>query len=264
MVSVFTFLNESHLELKDRMIQSILSGVTLAMAMIPEEFPVVLTVFLSMGAWRLAKKKSLIRKLTAVETMGAVSVLCVDKTGSVTKNEMTVTQLISSTTNDSELTELMGLACETDPYDPMEIAMLNYCEHHNMTKKQLFSGELITEYPFTDELKMMGHVWKKQDNITISIKGSPESVLGISNLSKEGKSKVLKDIELLSKQGLRVIAVGSMDVDNIENIPIDIESCHLKFVGLVGLEDPPRKNVREHITQCQSAGIRVVMITREY
>ncbi|MCA5010890.1 HAD-IC family P-type ATPase, partial [Clostridioides difficile] len=98
----------------DRLIQSILSGITLAMAMIPEEFPVILTVFLSMGAWRLAKKQSLVRKLPSVETLGAVSVLCVDKTGTITMNQMTVQDVWALDGNDYALCETMGLGCETD------------------------------------------------------------------------------------------------------------------------------------------------------
>lgn len=123
-MAVFTWFNIPDHPFADRLIESILSGVTLAMAMIPEEFPVILTVFLSMGAWRLAKKNSLVRKLPSVETLGAVSVLCVDKTGTITMNQMTVQETWVATGTEQALIETMGLGCETDAYDPMEKAML--------------------------------------------------------------------------------------------------------------------------------------------
>ncbi|MHC5229086.1 cation-translocating P-type ATPase [Enterococcus sp. LJL99] len=259
LVALFTFIDASDLSLKSRLIQSVLSGITLAMALIPEEFPVVLTVFLSMGAWRLAKKNSLVRKLPAIETMGAVSVLCVDKTGTITMNQMTVTELV--TQDKKEMIELMGLACEVEPYDPMEIAMLDYCEQHNITKNELFNGKLITEYSFTDELKMMGHVWQKNEQIVIAAKGSPESILSSCRLSLPEEAIINQKIEKMSAQGLRVIAVASAVVANEYDIPERIEECELNFCGLVGLADPPRLGVKEDIQRCHQAGIRVVMIT---
>ena len=156
LVGTITYFNIPDHAFGARIIESILSGITLAMAMIPEEFPVILTVFLSMGAWRLAKKQSLVRKLPAVETLGAVSVLCVDKTGTITINRMTVQDVwtlredINSNDSMEELIEVMGLGCETDAYDPIEKAMLRYCEENKITKDHLFGGELITEYAFTN------------------------------------------------------------------------------------------------------------------
>lgn len=261
LVAVLTFLDIDYLSLKERIIQSILSGVTLAMAMIPEEFPVVLTIFLSMGAWRLAKKNSLVRKLPAVETMGAISILCVDKTGTITMNQMEVTELDSQNKTNEVLLELMGLACEIEPYDPMEIAMLDYCNRHSFTKENLFNGKLVTEFPFTDELKMMGHVWKRDKKITIAAKGSPESILSISNVSPLERERITKRINEMSKQGLRVIAVGSMTLQDESDVPITIKNCDLAFAGLVGLSDPPREGIKQSIEECRRAGIRVVMIT---
>lgn len=262
LVAIVTFFSSSAPVLKDRFVESILAGITLAMAMIPEEFPVVLTVFLSMGAWRLAKKKALVRKLSAVETMGAVSTLAVDKTGTITENKMTVTDVWAFTGQDeSRLIEMMGLACETEPYDPMELAMLAYDEGHGWRKEKLFSGELIEEYPFTDELKMMGHIWKRKNQIEIAVKGSPESVLSLSSLDPKEQATILEKIDQFSHEGLRVIAVGEQLVSSKGEIPSSIEACQLTFLGLIGLSDPPRKGVREEIKKCQKAGITVVMIT---
>lgn len=262
LVATVTFINGADLPLKDRFVESVLSGITIAMAMIPEEFPVVLTVFLSMGAWRLAKKNSLIRKLPAVETMGAVSVLAVDKTGTITENKMTVTETWATTgQSEDHLIEVMGLASEIDPYDPMEIAMLEYDEAHGWNKERLFSGQLVKEYPFTDELKMMGHIWKRKDQIEITIKGSPESVLNISMVETKKKAEIMSVIDQFAHEGLRVIAVGEQIVSQESDVPATIEDCDLTFLGLVGLSDPPRAGVAEDIQQCQKAGIKVVMIT---
>ena len=259
LVAGITFFNTAGLALHDRIVESILSGITLAMAMIPEEFPVVLTVFLSMGAWRLAKKQSLIRKLPAIETMGALSVLAVDKTGTITENNMTVSTLWTNHSTE-RLAEIMGLASETDPYDPMEMAMLAYNETLGLTKARLFDGELLTEYSFTDELKMMGHVWKKSEEVVVAAKGSPESILAISLGSEDEKAAIRQKIEEFARQGLRVIAVGEQRVTQ-ETIPETITDCTLTFLGLVGLVDPPRAGVKKEIARCQKAGIKVVMIT---
>lgn len=261
LVGVFTYFNISDHTFSDRLIESILSGITLAMAMIPEEFPVILTVFLSMGAWRLAKKNSLVRKLPSVETLGAVSVLCVDKTGTITMNQMTVQDTFALNGNCYELCEVMGLGCETDPYDPMEKAMLSHCNEMNLTKESLFCGELITEYAFTNELKMMGHVWRRDGEIIIAAKGSPERILTICELTQEERKVSEDKIIEMSKEGLRVIAVATMKADKDSDIPEHITDCKLTLLGLIGLCDPPRESVKKDIAVCNKAGIRVVMIT---
>lgn len=261
LVVIFTYFNLSYLALKDRLIESILSGVTLAMAMIPEEFPVILTVFLSMGAWRLAKKNSLVKSLPCVETLGSVSVLCVDKTGTITMNQMTVKDVWSIDNNSKVLSEIMGLACETTTYDPMEKAMLSYCESLGLYKDLLFSGKLLTEYPFTNELKMMGHVWARNDKIILAAKGSPERILTLCDIDGDSKHKIQNEIDKMSSEGLRVIAVAYMDILSKQDIPNKLTDAKLKFSGIVGLLDPPRQTVKRDIEVCNQAGIRVVMIT---
>ncbi len=261
LVCGITFFNlQDHL-IKDRVIESILSGITLAMAMIPEEFPVVLAVFLSMGAWRLARQKSLVRKLPSVETLGAVSVLCVDKTGTITMNQMTVRETWAACGNGDEMAEIMGLACETDTYDPMEKAMLDYCAGLNIERDHLFGGELKVEYPFTDETKIMGHLWEHDGGLILAAKGSPESLLSICALSEERRAEARERIEEMSRQGLRVIAVAQKTFLQGEQMPASLPDCRLDFCGLVGLADPPRESVKDDIKRCVRAGIRVVMIT---
>lgn len=261
LVSVFTWFDIPDHSLYERIIESTLSGVTLAMAMIPEEFPVILTVFLSMGAWRLAKKNSLVRKLPSVETLGAVSVLCVDKTGTITMNQMTVQEVWSAEKDKYKLIETMGLGCETDVYDPMEKAMLSYCENFGISSKDLFNGTLIKEYTFTNELKMMGHVWKRNGIISIAAKGSPEKILSVCEISKEARVASEEIIMQLSSEGLRVIAVAKANIDNEQDVPENITNCHLTLLGLIGLSDPPREGINNDIALCNRAGIRVIMIT---
>ncbi|MEA4955325.1 MAG: HAD-IC family P-type ATPase, partial [Pseudoflavonifractor sp.] len=261
LVAIFTWFNIPDHQFTDRLIESILSGVTLAMAMIPEEFPVILTVFLSMGAWRLAKKNSLVRKLPSVETLGAVSVLCVDKTGTITKNQMTVQEIWLANGTEQALIETMGLGCETDAYDPMEKAMLRCCEEHGIAKENLFANEFVSEYAFTNELKMMGHVWRKNGRLVIAAKGSPERILTICELTDEARSAAEAQINTLSSQGLRVIAIATTNPEIESAIPASITDCRLTLLGLVGLADPPRESVKNDIAVCNRAGIRVVMIT---
>lgn len=250
LVGIFTFLNLDELELKERIIESILSGITLAMAMIPEEFPVVLTVFLSMGAWRLAKKNSLIKKLPAVETLGAVSVLCVDKTGTITKNQMEVTDVI--TKNKTDLAYIMTLCCEEETYDPMEHAMFNYASKLKISKKEILKHKKYKNYPFDNDTKIVGAIREYKNEKVLCVKGSPETVMNLCGINMD------KEIEEMQKKGLRVIAVAKKAIKKeLENLT----DYKLDFVGLVGLIDPPKDNIEKDIEICNKAGVRVIMIT---
>ena len=250
LVGIFTFLNLDELELKERIIESILSGITLAMAMIPEEFPVVLTVFLSMGAWRLAKKNSLIKKLPAVETLGAVSVLCVDKTGTITKNQMEVTDVI--TKNKTDLAYIMTLCCEEETYDPMEHAMFNYASKLKISKKEILKHKKYKNYPFDNDTKIVGAIREYKNEKVLCVKGSPETVMDLCGINMD------KEIEGMQKKGLRVIAVAKKVIKKeLENLT----DYKLDFVGLVGLIDPPKDNIEKDIEICNKAGVRVIMIT---
>lgn len=259
-VGIFTFISLSDLTIKDRIIQSILSGITLAMAMIPEEFPVVLTIFLSMGAWRLAKKKSLVKKLPAVETLGAVSVLCVDKTGTITKNQMEITDVVTEK-NKKKLAEIMGLCCEEETYDPMEKAMFKYAKGLGVYKKDLFDGKKIREYPFSNETKMMGCAWGKDNKVILAAKGSPESILKICNIDKEKLNKINDEINVMLSKGLRVIAIAGKVLNDVKEIKDNLVKYKLEYIGVVGLMDPPKDTIVEDIKLCKKANVRVVMIT---
>ncbi|MCL2751495.1 MAG: cation-translocating P-type ATPase [Firmicutes bacterium] len=261
LVGAITYFNIPEQASGARLIESVLAGISLTMAMIPEEFPVILTVFLSMGAWRLARKSALVRKLPAIETLGAVSVLCVDKTGTITKNQMTVAKVVSISGNDARLLKIMGMACEPSTYDPMEKAMLAYCAGRGIGRDGLFAGELIREYPFANALKMMGHVWQTCGETVVCVKGSPENVLELCRLDAGRKAEIEKQIEILTETGLRAMAVAEMPMDAGEEVPPSILDCRLTLCGFVGLYDPPRDTVKADIAECVKAHIRVVMIT---
>jgi len=261
LVSIITYYNLSEYDWSDRIIHSLLSGVVLSLSMIPAEFPVILTVFLSMGALRLTKKHALIRKLPAVETLGAVSVICVDKTGTITKNQMAVTNAWKYQCNDEYLAKIAGMACDTTPYDPMEKAILHYCSNLGLSQERIFDGTFLKGYPFTQECKTMAHVWKKDDKIMIAAKGSSECLLESCELSPLERQQAEGEALRLSKKGLRVIAVAIMSVVCETEIPVTLQQCQFTLCGLIGLMDPPKESIEEDMKQCVEAGIRVVMIT---
>lgn len=254
LVFVITFMHFNS------MVKSLLAGITLAMAMIPEEFPVILTVFLAMGAWRLARKNALIRRMPAVETLGAISVLCVDKTGTLTKNQMTVQETYAyQRFSEEKVLYLAALGCEIEPYDPMEKAILQYAIQKEVDPKQTVARTLVFEYPFSSETKMMGHVWDFDGIPMLAAKGSPESILPLCKLSKDEKVLIEIEQEKLARKGYRVIAVATRT--DMAIIPEKLNENELSLVGLIGLEDPPREAVPGAIKLCNKAGIRIIMIT---
>ncbi|ABO35390.1 ATPase, P-type (transporting), HAD superfamily, subfamily IC [Methanococcus maripaludis C5] len=257
MLLLIVFVNFYHM---GSITDSILSGVTVAMAIIPEEFPVILTVFLAMGAWRLANKNSLIRRIPAVETLGSISVLCVDKTGTLTKNQMEVKEThFDSKFNETELMTFACLSSETEAYDPMEKAILTYSKSIGINIDELFNGCLLHEYPFSSETQMMGNVWDKEDKKFIVSKGSFENIINLCELNESEKVNLEKKSIVMAKKGYRVIAVArKMDVTNINQ---QLYEYKLEFVGLIGLMDPPREGVSKAMKICNDAGIRVVMLT---
>ena len=236
---------------------SLLGGITLAMAMIPEEFPVVLTVFLALGAWRLARKEALARRIPAVETLGAVTVLCVDKTGTITKNQMEVRQSLPQG-EERELLLCSILASELNPYDPMEQAFFKNATEKGLAPDSIHQEyQLVHEYPFDRESKMMGHIWQRGTDFTLAVKGSPETVLPRCSNAPQLEEAV----EDLARRGWRVLAFAQSKVEEPFKA---LEDYSLEFVGLLALADPPREDVAEAIATCQKAGIRVKMITGDY
>ncbi len=247
LVFVFTWLQSGSL------LQSILSGITLAMGIIPEEFPVILTVFLSLGALRLAKKNALIRKLPSVETLGAISVLCVDKTGTLTQNKMEVADYYIALGEEADFWRDARLACEISPYDPMEQAIA-------AKAPDISPGDvLLREYSFESRHKRMGHVWGAGGRITLCAKGAPEGILPLCDLTPAEINDISARQEAMAKRGCRVIAVAVGLVDGA--IPGELAQARLQLTGLIGFADPPRPAVPAAVAVCRQAGVRVVMIT---
>lgn len=261
LVIVFSYMYSGNL------IESILSGITLAMAMIPEEFPVVLTVFLSLGAFRLAKKNTLMRRIAAVETLGSATVLCVDKTGTITKNIMEVKYVFVDgklihvdKLSSKEFKELMILSCEKDPYDPMEKAIVN-AGGKGIDIEELYDLDVLEKIPFDSQTKRMANIFSKDEKIYVALKGAPATVLPLCKLTEEEEKSILKAMDDMANKGLRVLAFCDCYSNELK---ANIEDYNFTFRGLVGLQDPPKEGVKEAIEVCKKAGIRVVMITGDY
>lgn len=261
LVSLITYFNLGDKPESDRLIESFLSGIVLTLSMIPAEFPVILTVFLSMGALRLTKKHALVRKLSAVETLGAVSVICVDKTGTITKNQMSVQETFCYHCEEREFAKITALACDLEPHDPMERAILTYCDTLGLSKEEVFSGVFLKGYPFSQECKAMTHVWKIRDKIFITAKGSPEWLIEHSTLSGSARCEIEEIMRSMFQKGLRVLAAGVMEAAAEQEIPVNLKDCCFTFCGLLGLKDPPKDSIQEDLSKCREAGIRIIMIT---
>ncbi|GLH70613.1 ATPase [Geothrix rubra] len=258
--------------------EGLLAGIALAMATLPEEFPVVLTVFLALGAWRISRSQVLTRRMPAIETLGAATVLCVDKTGTLTLNQMTLRRLdvpdlsLDLTLAGPELPEpvhaLMEyaiLASKRDPFDPMERAL------HEAGKRWLMATEhlhpdwsLAREYPLDPDLLAVTHAWNDgHGQIVVATKGAPEAVVDLCHLSPERRAEVDARVAELASQGLRVLGVARGQYAP-EALPEGHHDLELAFLGLLGLEDPVRPTVPAAVAECRTAGIRVVMITGDY
>ncbi len=260
-------------------LKGLLAGITLAMAMLPEEFPVVLTIFLALGAWRISKKRVLTRRVPAVETLGSASVLCVDKTGTLTMNQMSVRKLcvggrfyaidgVPDELSDDmhEIVEFSILASQTDPFDPMEKALRQLGQKTLSNTEHLHNDwSLVQEYPLSKNLLAMSRVWKSPDsrNYVIAAKGAPEAVFDICHMSEEEIGGLSEKINLMAAEGLRVLGVAKSEFREPE-LPGEQHDFRFSFLGLIGLADPVRPGVAEAIRECSDAGIRVVMITGDY
>jgi len=256
-----------------------LAGITLAMATLPEEFPVVLAVFLALGAWRISQHHVLTRRVPAVEMLGAATVLCVDKTGTLTLNRMTVTRIgmgseqfnvdgkqLTLPERLHEVVEYSILASPADPFDPMEKAMkelggrtLENTEHIHR------DWRLVREYQLSEHLLAMSHVWRSPDgqDYIVAAKGAPEAIADLCHF-EEGRSQELEQlINDMANEGLRVIGIAKAHFKPTA-LPSEQHDFEFEFVGLLGLTDPVRPEVAKAVKECYTAGIRVIMITGDY
>jgi len=259
-------------------IDGVLAGITLAMAIVPEEFPVVLTIFLALGAWRISKKNVLTRKSSAIESLGAATVLCVDKTGTLTINQMKVGCLYSKGKiyylDDNKklpeefhhIVEYSILASQKSPFDPMEKAIHKLGEIELKNTEHIHEDwEMLQEYSLSRELMAMSIVWKNPqgNKILIASKGAPEAILDLCHTAEEEKNYILKGVEQLASEGFRILGVARAYF-NSENLPDIQHDFDFEFIGLIGLSDPIRDEVPEAVKECYRAKIRLIMITGDY
>ncbi len=261
-------------------IPSLLASITLAMAILPEEFPVVLAIFLSIGAWRLSQHKVLVRKMSVVESLGAATVLCIDKTGTLTLNKMKVSKIYLDAEkkflniseellndpvllkNDSLklIIKAASLSSNRQTFDPLEVAIKDL--RHQIFHKDIYDIlKLVQEYPLTSDFLAVTNVWQMGSKFSAYIKGAPELIISLSNLSNIDKRKITKVIKEMARDGLRIIGVAHLP--NVKK-NFNIQKEKLIFLGLLGFMDPVRPAAIEAIKECYRAGISVKMITGDY
>ena len=261
-------------------LQGFLAGITLAMAMLPEEFPVVLTIFLALGAWRLSKVNVLARRVPVIETLGSATVLCVDKTGTLTANRMSIRKLaVDGAVLDveqqavqalpeefHEVVEFGILASQRDPFDPMEKAF------HDLGNARLAQTEhlhadwtLERGYALSPTLLAMSHVWKSPTggDYVLATKGAPEAIADLCHLTADRTKAIGEQVAAMAQDGLRVLGVAK-GVFGQQALPGEQHDFTFEFLGLVGLADPVRPTVPAAVEECYTAGIRVVMITGDH
>ena len=258
-----------------------LAGITMAMSVLPEEIPVVLTVFMALGAWRISRRRVLTRRVPAIEILGAATVLCVDKTGTLTQNRMAVNALVAGSQEFRipadgdgpplpeafhELLEFGILASEVDPFDPMEKAMRALGQRYLTATEHLhMDWALAHDYPLTRDMRAVSHVWQstRGDEYVVAAKGAPEAIADLCHLDAKSTADVARQVEELSAQGLRVLGVAAARFRGAE-WPAVQHDFDFRLLGLVALADPLRPEVPAAIAECRAAGIRVVMITGDY
>lgn len=268
---------------KGDFLQGTLYGLTISMSMLPEEFPVVLLIFLTIGAWRMSKHRVLTRNTAAIETLGAANVLCVDKTGTLTLNQMRLQALavgagsLDLSKYDDEnktipedyqkLLEYSVLASQSDPFDPLEKEIKRTGEFFLMETNRLHTTwKLIKEYPFSGNLLALSHVWELGDGdyCVVASKGAPESIADLCHFDGKEKETLLARMKPLLDNGLRLIAVAAADVPKNKINNSGQHDFDFKFIGLLGFVDPIRPSVPGAVKECYAAGVRVCMITGDY
>jgi P-type Ca2+ transporter type 2C len=274
LATAFWFMRGSWLE-------ALLAGITLAMSVLPQEFPVIMIVFFALGARRMAARQVLTRRLNAIEALGEATVLCVDKTGTLTQNHMAVAALcVNGEVIDTaalregelperchELLEYAVLASEIDPHDPMEQAFHALAGQHLVATEHLHpEWALAREYELSPDLLAMSHLWRNGSaaHDVVAAKGAPEAMADLCHLPKAQRAAVAAQAAHMADRGLRVLAVAKARHHVAQDWPEVQHDFDFEWLGLVGLADPLRPQVPEAVAQCRQAGIRVVMITGDH
>ncbi len=265
---------------RGRWLEGALAGLTLAMAIMPNEFPVVLTLFLSLGAWRLSRVHVLTRRVPAVETLGATTVLCVDKTGTLTLNQLSVAMLFTAgdyydlrapseaplPESFHELVEFAILASQRDALDPIDHALKTLGDAHLAATEHLHEDwSLVQEYPLSKRLLALSRVWRSPDgdDYVIAAKGAPEAIADLCHFGDVRARELAASIAGMTDQGLRVLGVARARFRQA-HLPPEQHDFDFEFLGLVGLVDPVRPAAAAAVRECYDAGIRVVIITGDY
>ena len=262
-------------------LQALLAGIAIGMSMLPEEFGVVLTVFMAMGVWRISRARVLTRRAAAIEVLGSATVLCTDKTGTLTQNQMSVVELrlpdgartrpAVAGQDDAgpefvELARCGALASSPEPFDPMEKA-LHLFAHDASGDGDALNGDrtLLRTYGLRPELLAMTQVWRiaGRASLIVCAKGAPEAIARLCRMSATERESMHAAVGAMAKDGLRVLGMAIAVCDDA-SLPPSQQAFAFRFVGLVGLTDPLRPHVLEAVRECRTAGIRVVMITGDY
>jgi len=267
--------------LRGSWLQALLGGIALGMSMLPEEFPLVLTVFMVMGAWRISRARVLTRRAAAIETLGSATVLCTDKTGTLTENRMSLGMARyddecwrpaqdngppSLSVRLATLMEMAVLSSSPDPVDPMEKALYEAAARASSGADSTFrTRTLVRQYGLRPELLAMSNVWERDDaeGNLVCAKGAPEAVAGLCRLDAVRSLRVSAAVEQMATEGMRVLGVARA-VFHGTCLPESQHDFEFEFLGLVGFADPLRAHVADAVRECRSAGVRVVMITGDY
>ena len=251
---------------------SLLKGLTLAMSILPEEIPVAFTTFMALGSWRLMKEGVIVKKIRTVETLGSATIICTDKTGTLTQNKMSLQSVYAFSTDKlyekeqwhteeaKKVIEIAMWASEPVPFDPMEKTLhKEYTRTTTNDIRRQFS--MVHEYPLDGKPPMMTHVFEnKEGKRIIAAKGGPETIIKVSNLNTEQKKQIQNTIITLASKGYRILGVGYSDYAE-SSYPKDQQELPFHFVGLVVFYDPPKANIQSVIQQFYEAGIQVKVIT---
>lgn len=265
---------------RESWLNGVLAGMTLAMAILPNELPVVLTIFMALGAWRISQQQVLTRRAPAVETLGSATVLCVDKTGTLTMNHMTVERLFAAGqfydlrahANDElpedfhQLVEFAILASQRDPFDPIDRALKELGAFYLTGTEHIHDDwAMVREYPLSQKLFALSRVWKSRDgeDYVIGAKGAPEAIADLCHFNEAALTDLTVQITKMADEGLRVLGAARSRFRH-SDLPREQHDFDFEFLGLIGLADPVRPTVKAAIKECYSAGIRVIMITGDY
>lgn len=258
-------------------LHGLMHGLTLAMAVLPEEIPVALSTFMALGAYHLIRNNVLAKHPQTVEALGSATVICVDKTGTITENKMEVAELYNQTDKKNiyaeyikdagkechELIDYAMWASEPLPFDPMEKA-LHKLFHESGSGVQISSYKMIKEYPLSGKPPMMTHIFSNAEgNRIIACKGAPEGILKRTKLSIEEQNEIMSRVKAMAAKGYRVLGVAKA-INDKKDFPEEQTHFSFVFLGLVAFSDPPKKNMTEVIQHFYSAGIEVKMITGDY